>query len=79
MWTDELSRSDMRLIRKAIANGWKVPPATRQRIVTGLMDVIKNDSNVRKILASARTIVAAVADNIRHEQASREQVWPTDG
>ena len=79
VWTDQLSRLDMVMIRKAIANGWDVPPETRARVVDGLMAAM-DGGHVRTALAVGRTAVAMEGDNIRHERASRDAQhgWPTD-
>lgn len=71
MWTDRLTRSDMVLIRKAIANRWNVPAETRARIIDGLMTAMEV-GNDRKVVSAARTVVAAEGDNIHHEQAHRD-------
>lgn len=60
----------MVLIRKAIANNWPVPRETRTRVIDGLFAAMEG-GNVRMTLAVGRTVVAAVGDNIRHEQARR--------
>ena len=36
VWTDEISRSDIVLIRKAIARGWRVPTETRTWITKSI-------------------------------------------
>ncbi len=80
VWTDNLSRSDMRLIRKAIANGWDVPPEARARIVDGVMAALDR-GHTRTTLAVGRTAVAMEGENIRRELCEHRKSgsWPTVG
>ncbi len=72
MWTDNLSRSDMVLIRKAIANNWPVSQETRVRVIAGMFNAMES-GHARKTIAVGRTAVAMEAANIRSELARSDE------
>lgn len=52
--------SDLRLIRRAITNGWNIDPAKKARLIDCMMKIIDNDdAEYKDAISAARTIVAA--------------------
>jgi len=70
---ERLRRSDLALIRKAIAQGWDVPDETKVAILRDVFDVMNDDTaGPRLWCAAVRTVLAMEAVNIRGEEFDHE-------
>ena len=65
----------MALVRRAMREEWLTPPQTREAIMQELCDVIEaSGSDVRVVLAAARTVLAADRANIRDLASQGEEL-----
>ncbi len=61
---DDLSRSDLQLIRHAVRQDWPIPPAIQTKILQRLVDYLDRDHEEgatapdRTVIAAARTLAA---------------------
>lgn len=68
-----LRRSDLALIRRAIAGGWEAPEETKIAILRDVMAVFDDETaGARLWAAAASTVIAMVADNQLREKHDRE-------
>jgi hypothetical protein len=52
-----VNRSDLRLLRTAIRQGWDIPPETRKRIIESLMEAIDSDRHNGRLAIRAAEVV----------------------
>ena len=70
---ERLRRSDLLLIRQAIAGGWDVPQETKVAILRDVMALFDDGAaGVRLWCAAAQTVIAMVGDNQLRDHHDRE-------
>lgn len=67
---NKVSRSDMRLARRAVVNRWNISDKTRRLVVDKLSDVVRTGIS-REIVAAARVLVSADALNLRQQELDK--------
>ena len=71
-----LRRSDIPLIRRAVREGWPVPPEMQDQVVDDLMELMKAGTD-RTALRVARVVLEMVESN-QSMTASDELTTPAD-
>lgn len=72
--TDELTRSDLDLIRQAARNDWPVPPATRAKILARVVSYLDLEcdegasASDRVVLGAARALAAFCGLSLKQQQ-----------
>jgi len=67
---ENASRSDLLLIRKAIKEGWPVPPELRRPIMKAALSPLhREDTPARMVFAIARLMIAADRHALEMEEA----------
>ena len=72
MWPDTLTRSDLQLIRKAIRENWPAACSMKRRLFDSMFREL-DTGGPRKVVAIARTALAADAKAIDDRQALQPQ------
>jgi hypothetical protein len=65
---EDLSRSDVRLVARAVRQRWPIPDQVRARLVKNLALIVQESEDERAVVAAAKVLVAADVLNLEQEK-----------